>query len=53
MYITVVELLFIVLFVSSFFIAICITWKCRKNIDKYKVKIYPDALQESVDDFSN
>ncbi len=53
MYITLVELIFIIFFVLSGFIGIYITWKCYKDIDKYKVKIYPEVLQESADDFPN
>ena len=53
MYITIVELIFIIFFVLSGFIGIYNAWKCRKDIDKYKVKIYPEVLQDSADDFPN
>ena len=51
MYITIVELIFIIFFVLSGFIGIYNAWKCQKNMQKYKVKIHPEVLQESADDF--
>ena len=46
MYSTAVEIIFIVSFAISFCIGIYFAHKCLKDIEKYKVKIYPDEITE-------
>ena len=46
-----IEGIFIIFFILSFIIGLYCTYKCFKDIEKYKVKIYPDQLEESVDSF--
>ena len=49
MYSTALEIVFIVSFALSFCIGIYFAYKCHKDIEKYKVKISPDQLQEVAD----
>jgi|TARA_B100001121_G_C18103609_1_gene351238 hypothetical protein len=51
MYSTPVEIIFIVFFAVAFCIGIYFSLKCIKDMEKYKVKIYPDQLAESADNF--
>ena len=51
MTLTPIEAMFIIFFVLSIIIAVYCTYKCIKDMEKYKVKIYPDQLAESAGNF--
>ena len=44
-----IEAIFIIFFILSIVIGVYCTYKCHKDLEKYKVKIYPDKLQKSAD----
>lgn len=46
MYSTPIEIIFIVSLAISFCIGIYFAYKCHKDIEKYKIKIYPSEIIE-------
>ena len=45
-----IEGIFVIFFILSFIIGLYLAYKCIKDMEKYKVKIYPDQLKESHND---
>ena len=45
-----IEGIFVIFLILSFIIGSYLAYKCIKDIEKYKVKIYPDQLKESHND---
>ena len=46
-----IEGIFVIFFILSFIIGSYLAYKCIKDMEKYKVKIYPDQFAESTDNF--
>ena len=51
MYLGLIETIFFIFFILSFIVGLYFGYKCLKDIEKYKVKIYPEQLAQSTDNF--